>query len=149
MVYLLLMSHKLIMSAVIGSSKPISGICRLFLWAFWNHVGGPWPSWIFTDRLVPFPKLAQMFGDLKPSTNSKDLAWPVTGRKSLALKNKCMNQHLSYNQGENLPQSKKYTNEGLWCILRIHLFIMISKTGMMCTYHVYCWLILWWWLIFY
>ena len=51
--------------------------------------------------------------NLKPSVNSKDLGWPVTGRRGPTSKNKCMNQHLSYKQGENSPQSKKYTNKGV------------------------------------
>ena len=59
---------------------------------------------LFTNRLALFLNLPMHFWDLNPSVNSKDLAsdWP----EEPALKNKCMNWHLSYNQGEVLLQSK-------------------------------------------
>ena len=59
-----------------------------------NISGGTHVALLSIGHFVPqFPT---HFRGLKPSVNSKDLVWPVTGGKSPALKNKYVNQHLSY-----------------------------------------------------
>ena len=74
----------------------------------WQHFNLPHSLWLITALVLAFfcralailKFLPMYFGGLKCSETSKDLAWSEIGRKNLVSKNKCIKQHLLYNQGK-------------------------------------------------